>query len=250
MNKLILIALLLLQNIVLQAQTTTDLETDRPDQTETPFTVGKFMFQAENGFSRTKVDNLLVQNSLVSLLRFGLSEKFELRAEILRDGYTVDKTKIISGLQPLELGFKVNLLKEKGIIPKTSLIAHITIPKAASKSFKGTYAAPNFRFTMQHSLSKKQSFSYNIGGEWNSDFGTFQPLYTLATGYDFTSKLYGYVELFGFFPKGLTAEHSLDGGLAYLLKPNLQLDISAGAGITKTAPKSYWAIGLSFRLPR
>jgi hypothetical protein len=250
MSKLITIALLLYYSVTANAQTTPDIETDRPDQTETPFSVGKFMFQAENGFSRTKIDNLLVQNTLVSLLRFGLSEKFELRAEIIRDGYTADNVKILSGLQPIELGFKVNLLKEKGWMPKTSLIAHLALPKAASINFKGNYVAPNFRFTMQHSLSKKQSLSYNIGGEWDTDLGTFQPLYTLATGYDFTTKLYGYIELFGFFPSGLTAEHSFDGGLAYLLKPNLQLDISAGVGITKTAPQSYWAIGLSFRLPK
>jgi hypothetical protein len=208
------------------------------------------MFQAENGFSVTRISSVLYLQQLVSLLRFGLCEKFELRAELANENIRVNKNLFSNGVVPVELGFKVNLAEEKGWMPKTSLIAHLTIPGFASKVYQGKYYAPNFRFTMQHMLGKKQSFSYNLGGEWSADNGQFTPLYTLASGYDFTSKWYGYIEFFGFFPQKEIAEHSFDGGLAYLVKPNLQLDISAGIGITKTAPKSYFAIGLSFRLPK
>lgn len=233
------------------AQTTPDIETDRPDQTETPFSVGRNMFQAENGFSVWKLPNKITYQNITSLLRYGLSEKFELRAEISRDrfnneGIVFDE----KGLVPIEIGFKANLTEEKGIIPKTSLIAHLALPTVASKSFKGNYYSPNFRFTMQHTLSKKQSLSYNLGGEWGSDDGAFTPLYTLASGYDFSKLVYGYVELFGFFPQRETAEHTLAGGFAFLVKPNLQFDISGGVGLTKTAPTNYWAMGLSFRLPK
>ncbi len=245
----ILVALLFICNITF-AQKTKDLETDRPDQTETPYTIGKNFLQFENGFSKTSMDNVLYQNSLVSLIRFGLSEKLELRAEVLRDGFTAYNNKIFAGLRPFELGFKANLAEEKGLLPKTSLIAHMIIPKASSKIMQEEYFSPNFRFTMQHSLGEKQIFSYNIGGEWGGEDGRFTPLYTIASGYDFTNKLYGYIELFGFFPQKLLAEHSIDGGFAYLLKSNVQLDISGGFGISKAAPKSYWAIGISFRLPK
>jgi Putative MetA-pathway of phenol degradation len=245
----VLIILLLIVHVS-KAQTTKDIETDRPDQTETPYTVGKNKFQVEAGFSKTNIDKILFQNTLVSLLRFGLSEKFEWRAEIIRDSYTAYNKKVTAGLQPIEIGFKTNLLEENGLTPKTSLIAHIVIPKAATNDFKGQYFSPNFRFTMQHSIGEKQSLSYNIGGEWGADDGKFTPLYTLATGYDFSKKIYGYIEFFGFFTGKNIDEHSFDGGLAYLLKPNVQLDISAGFGISKFAPQNYWAIGLSFRMPK
>jgi hypothetical protein len=244
-----LIILLFITHISV-AQTTTDIETDRPDQTETPYSVGKKMFQAENGFTVAKYDDNFKGYGLVSLLRFGLSEKFELRAEVTSENLRFGNNNFSKGLLPLEIGFKVNIAEEKGILPKTSLITHLVLPKAASKDYKATYVVPNFRFTMQHSLSKKQSFSYNLGGEWGADDKKFTPLYTLATGYDITNKLYGYIELFGFFPQKQIAEHSFDGGLAYLVKPNLQIDISAGVGLTKTAPQNYWALGLSFRLPK
>jgi hypothetical protein len=248
--KIILIIVSLFTALTVNAQATPEIETDRPDQTETPFSVGKKMFQAENGFTVTKYDDNFKGYGLVSLLRFGLSEKFELRAELSSENLRFINSPFSKGLLPVELGFKVNIAEEKGLLPKTSLITHFVLPKAAGKDYKATYMVPNFRFTMQHSLSKKQSLSYNIGGEWGADDGGFTPLYTLATGYDITGKLYGYIELFGFFPQKTIAEHSFDGGLAFLVKPNLQLDISAGVGLTKTAPQNYWALGLSFRLPK
>jgi hypothetical protein len=250
MIKLITTVICLLFISVTYSQTTPDLETDRPDQTETPFTVGKNMFQAENGYSIWNAKNKIQQQNIVSLLRFGLSEKFELRAEIARDRYNNESINYNErGLTPIEVGFKANLTSEKGLIPKTSLIAHIALPTVASATFKGNYYAPNFRFTMQHTLSKKQSLSYNLGGEWGADDGSFTPLYTLASGYDFSKLVYGYVELFGFFPNRQIAEHTAAGGVAFLVKPNVQFDISGGIGLTPTATKNYWALGLSFRLP-
>jgi Putative MetA-pathway of phenol degradation len=251
MKKIILSFSFILVLCTAFTQTTKDLETDRPDQTETPFSVGKNMFQAENGFSITKLDATKKQQNIVSLLRYGISEKFELRAEILNDRFEEKNIgNYAKGFAPLEIGFKANLLEEKKWIPKTSLIAHLALPKAAGTDFKGRYYAPNFRFTMQHMVSKKQSFSYNLGGEWGTDDGRFTPLYTVATGYDFSSFLYGYIELFGFFPQQTKAEHSADMGFAFLVKPNVQFDISAGIGLTSAAPKNYWALGLSFRLPK
>jgi hypothetical protein len=231
----------------LHAQSTKSIETDRPDQTETPYSVGKYKVQFENGFSVNKIDKYNNINNLVSLGRFGLSEKFELRMEASFDKWK-GNVNVNLGLQPLELGFKANLFDEKEWVPKTSIIAHVAMPKMASKNYTSNYYAPNFRFTMQHTLNHKTSLSYNLGGEWSTDDKSFTPLYTLASGYDFNDKWYGYIELFGFFSKGTVAEHSFDGGLAYLVNDNLQLDISAGIGITKTAPKNYMSIGFSFRL--
>jgi hypothetical protein len=249
MKKLIFTSLVFISfNCV--AQTTADIETDRPDQTETPFSVGKHKFQAENGYSVWKSKSNITNYNAVSLLRYGLHEKFELRAEIANDVNNNEFTQFHEkGWLPLELGFKANLFEEKGWLPKTSLIAHLTLPKAASNIYKGNHLATNFRFTSQHTIGKKQSLSYNLGGEWSTYDKSFTPLYTLATGYDFSNFLYGYLELFGFFPKNQKAEHTIAGGFAFLVKPNVQFDISGGIGITPTATKNYWAMGLSFRIP-
>ncbi len=249
MKKIIILGLLVLNVAQASAQKSPDIETDRPDQTETPFSVGTANFQAENGYSIWKAKNKETNINKVSLLRYGLSEKFELRAEVAHDTYYNQYgLNYQSGVSPVEVGFKVNLIEEKGWIPKTSLITHIGLPKVASKAFKGVYTAPSFRFTTQNTLNKRQSLSVNLGGEWSTADKAFTPLYTLATGYDFSKFLYGYVELFGFLPKGIQAEHTLAGGFAFLVNPNLQFDASGGYGLTPTATEYYWALGLSFRL--
>ena len=101
---------------------------------------------------------------------------------------------------------------------------------------------------MQHTLSEKMSFSYNLGAEWDGLSSHPNFIYTIATGYSFTNKLGSYIELFGFAPQKEIANHSLDGGFTYLINNNFMLDLSSGIGITNNAPDHYVALGFSFRI--
>lgn len=240
--------LLLFVSTVLFSQNQEPIQTDRPDQTETPAIVPKGMFQVETGFSIQKnAANSTTQTLPSTLWKYGVNEHFELR---LITEFTNEKVldEKISGFNPILIGCKIKIADEKGIVPKTSFIGHISLPNAASKEFKSEYFAPEFRFVMQHTLSKKMSFSYNLGAEWDgfSPEPTF--IYTVATGYSITEKIGSYIELFGFAPQQQTANHNFDGGFTYLISPNFMVDASAGIGITENAPDHYWALGFSFRL--
>lgn len=224
------------------------IQTDRPDQTETPALVPKGMFQVETGFSIQKNDaNSTTQTLPSTLWKYGINDHFELR---LITEFTNEKVfdEKVSGFNPILIGCKIKIADEKGIVPKTSFIGHISLPNAASKEFKSEYFAPEFRFVMQHTLSKKVSLSYNLGAEWDgfSPEPTF--IYTVATGYSITEKIGSYIELFGFAPQQQMANHNFDGGFTYLISPNFMVDASAGVGITENAPDHYWALGFSFRL--
>lgn len=227
------------------------IDTDRPDQTESVFTVPKGYFQAELGFTKeySKGKNFDLTHP-VALLKYGL-KKFEFRVEtVLHSSYTqmVPGSKWIGGLDPVEVGFKVQLFDEKKILPKTSLITHIGIPGLASKQFKSNHLAPSFVFTMQNSLTNKINLGYNAGIRWGGFTSTPLWLYTLANGYDLGDKWYAYAEVFGIFQKNELPQHSIDGGIAYYINPDMKVDISAGAGISSTAPKKYFALGFSFRI--
>ena len=141
------------------AQELPSIQTDRPDQTECPFIVPGHFFQFETGFiyeKRGSNSNEIIAPTV--LTRFGINDHFELR---LITEYVIDKNDSgkISGFNPVFFGFKTQLFEEKGIVPTTSFICHIALSKLASRDFKTTYYAPEFRFTMQHTLSKKQSLS-------------------------------------------------------------------------------------------
>ncbi|MFM9824503.1 transporter [Flavobacterium sp.] len=229
------------------AQELPSIQTDRPDQTECPFIVPIHYFQLENGFTYEKKNTESSQIVTPTILtRFGINDHFELR---LITEYSIedDFSNNISGINPILIGLKTRLFEEKGLIPLTSFIGHIVIPKAGSKNFQTLYYAPEFRFTMQHTLSKKQSLSYNFGAEWNGETAEPTFIYTLTSGYSLTGKIGCYIEFYGFVPQIEKPDHRLDAGFTYLFNPNHQFDISGGFGLSKISPEYYLALGYSFR---
>ena len=240
--------ILLIVSTSIYSQTTEPIQADRPDQTETPAIVPEGMFQVETGFTFQKNDANSKSFTLPSTLwKYGVNENFELR---LITEFSSEETnnEILNGLSPIYIGFKVKLADEKGIIPKTSFIGHISLPNMASTKFKTEYFAPEFRFVMQHTLSEKISFSYNLGAEWDGFSAEPTFIYTNAIGYSISDKLGSYFEIFGFIPQNTKSNHSIDGGITYLISNNFMVDLSSGFGISKNAPDYYWALGFSFRI--
>jgi Putative MetA-pathway of phenol degradation len=227
------------------------IETDRPDQTESPFLTPKKWIQLEAGFNvQQNVKNNFEYVTPTLLSKMGITKKIELR---LITSLVTNKVKSStttfteSGLLPVEVGAKVFISEEKKALPKTSLIFHFALPKFASKNFKANKLAPNFRFVMQNTLSKTVGLGYNVGAEWDGFTNTATWIYTFAPGFTISPKWYGYIEAFGFINKEESPQHSIDGGLAYFVNDNFKLDVSSGFGITKTAPDWYVAIGGSIR---
>lgn len=245
-NFILILSLLSISNYAL-SQDLPSIQTDRPDQTECPFITPKGYIQFENGFSVEKINSETTTVVIPTILtKFGINDHFELR---LITEFSIDRTETnkIAGINPVLIGFKTRLFEEKGIIPTTSFIGHMSLPDLASKNYKTAYYAPEFRFTMQHTISEKQSLSYNLGAEWNG--ATAEPvfIYTLTTGYSISEKISGYVELYGFMPQIDKPDHRFDAGLNYLFNPNHQLDVSAGFGLSKISPDYFISLGYSFR---
>jgi hypothetical protein len=243
---IIMISFLSISNYAI-SQDLPSIQTDRPDQTECPFITPKGYLQFENGFSVEKTNSETTTMVIPTVLtKFGINDHFELR---LITEYTVDKTeaKKTVGINPVLIGFKARLFEEKGIIPTTSFIGHLALPNLASKNLKTTYYAPEFRFTMQHTISEKQSISYNLGAEWNGETAIPTFIYTLTSGYSLSEKISGYIELYGFIPQMDKPDHRFDAGLNYLFNTNHQLDVSAGLGLSRTSPDYFISLGYSFR---
>jgi len=236
--------------VTVKAQSLPSIETDRPDQTECPYIVPAGHFQLETGFNFEAINSKEKKWILpTALWKYGINQQFELRLITeINNNRTNGQSSF--GLLPAEIGFKVRLMEENGILPLTSFISHISIPNASSPKFSTRYFAPNFRFTMLHTLSERLTLSYNLGAEWDGENPEPIFIYTLAPAYSFTDRLGAYIEIYGFLPHQHKADHRTDGGIFYLIKNNIQLDISGGMRITENAPEYYGALGFSIRLPR
>ncbi|MEO6330096.1 MAG: transporter [Ginsengibacter sp.] len=230
----------------------TPIDTDRPDQTESAFLVPEKWLQFEAGFNFQKNDaNEKEILSPTLLSKYGLSKRVELRLITTIKTYsspTIPFSNVNgTGLDVVEAGAKIALFEQKKLVPKTSFIFHFGIPSFSSPKFKPDKVVPNFRFTMQHSLSAKTSLGYNLGCEWDGVTNDPAYIYTLTLGYNLAEKWYSYIEGFGGFKKQDLPQHNIDGGLAYLISDNFKTDLSSGFGLGRAAPKWYIALGASVR---
>ena len=228
------------------------IDTDRPDQTESAVLVPRKWLQFESGIGKqqNKPGDIGFQHPTL-LSKYGLNKRIEFRLiTTLATNHFYDGSQTRqreSGLEPVELGAKIALWEEKKLLPKTSLIFHFAIPKLASKKFRADKLAPNFRFTMQNSITDAIAIGYNLGAEWDGYNDEATWIYTFAPGFSIGKKWYGYVEAFGFISRLREPEHSLDAGIAWYATPDLKLDLSSGFGISNAAPDWYVAFGWSVR---
>jgi hypothetical protein len=266
-----LLAALLVPLALAPALAQEEIETDRPDQTETATTVPLGTVQIEAGvvyerdnesFVNTFGGDGEIRRTFLAtptvLVRVGIAERFELRVEGAVERFETaisgtllpdDETETISGLASPSIGMKVELLDENGMVPQMAFIADVTVP-AGDSALRSEFAAPAFRFTVAHTLNETFSLGYNLGAEWDGSSPAGAGVYTLTVGAGLGDVLGAYVELFGEVYPDAAPAHMADAGLTFLVAPNVQFDVSAGVGLTEPAADYFIAGGVSLRVPR
>jgi Putative MetA-pathway of phenol degradation len=214
------------------------METDRPDQTESPVTVSVKVLQVETGFTYESFieDNIHTKNYSIAgtLIRYGLADNLELRFE---SGYSIHKADQTSyDFDNLLAGVKINFLNEEASLISLGLLANI-LP----------LSYPELIIAISKSIYDKLSVSVNFGGSRAIYPKVIGYIYTTSVEYSFTNKLDGFIEVYGNAASSFSPDNKYDGGLTYLLNDNLQLDASGGRKFSGN--DSYWFVGtgVSFR---
>lgn len=248
------------------AQEPGELVTDRPDRTESAAAVGPGFVQLEVGWTFRRFggegEEVRAHSLPETLLRVGLVERLELRAGFA--GWSTERTETPEGaarrdgLGDVEVGAKLVVSDARGAGPAVALLGSATLP-TGQDGFGAPRVDPAFRLAAEHDLSPRVSLAVNAGVEWTSEEdpdGALDTgaglLYTAALGLALTERLGAFAEVFGSLePKeGREDGHALDGGLTFLVSPNLQLDAAAGVGLSGAADDWFVGAGLSLRLPR
>lgn len=233
------------------AQKKDRIETDRPNESELADLVPKRYFQIESGIYSEKKSE--TEKDVVhphTLLRYGMAEWIELRILInfstLREKM-IPSDKISTGLEPVAPGVKISLLKQKNIIPATSLLLHAGIPSLASKDFKAKHLAPEVRLLMENSLSDNIELTYNAGVEWDGFEKDPSWLYSISPGFDIGERFEAFIEAYGYFNKHEAAQHTIDGGIEFFVNKDFAVDICSGFGLNKSASNFFVTFGGSIR---
>lgn len=235
----------------LQAAGQERIDTDRPDQTESVYTVPLHYVQGELGFGRESLRTRYYQLTYPAFLfKYGITRHVEIRVEgeLLSDRLRLfEGLQKESGFEPLEVGAKAALIEEKGLRPKTSLIVHLGLPFTGHHYDREQDIYPSFRFLFQHSLTSTIGLGYNLGAEWDGYTRTPAWTYTISPNINLGKKWYAYVEAFGSVQRGFLPQHQVDGGFAYYIGNDTKIDLSAGAGLGDSPLRHYVSLGFSFR---
>ncbi len=225
------------------------IETDRPYQTETASVVPKGYFQMENVFSIEDTEPGFIYTHPLTLWKVGVSEHFEFRVITEYINIQLDPNPKVDGFLPVQVGFKSKLLEQKGIVPKTSFIGHLTLPGIASKQFQETYFAPSLKLAFKHKIQDRFSLLYNLGAEWDGETARPDFIYSMALVAGIVDGLGVYAEVYGSVPQQRVddADLRLAGGLTYFISTEVTADVSGGIGLTDNAPEKYISVSLSYR---
>jgi hypothetical protein len=251
------------------------IATDRPDITESAFITPVGWFQYEGGYQySTSVSNLDIttnRHQIEEVLRFGLTERFEVRAvinantEAFIPAYGFINPAGVRGIDPVTIGFKYNLLEESDKMPQTTWLSHVSFPQVAFGDYRavtqGNTVFHEQRLMLEKGITSKFGLATNIGvsGALNGTSGYInEGMFSLAAGYDLGNDWGVYLEYFTnweLVQTQLFHTPFIDGGITKLLSNDLQLDVYAGYDLSETVgvrnPTTGFiaGAGISYRLP-
>ena len=204
------------------------ISTDRPDQTEGTHVLKNGNFQIESGWTFNSDGG-----SLNNLLRIGTFKGIELRFSTNLISGHEDMTGLFPSLDNLEFGAKFKILDKKETLTKISFLSHLSVSTEFSDNSGGLLN----RVLVSHELSESFELAYNLGYSkyFEQDNGLL--VYSLVIAKSF-GNLGAFVEIFG------DSYSNWDLGITYLIKENLQADISYGQGINNEL--SYLSIGAAW----
>lgn len=240
-----------------------ELSTDRPDKTESPYTVDAGHFQIETDIvtqSRDKQSGATTSSTLYlySNLKLGLTNGSDL--QVIVSPQQVESSEVSgvkeekSGVSDTIVRWKLNLLGNDGGDIAIGVMPFVKLPSAAqglggNKKIEGGIIIP---FT----LNLPRDWSLGLMAQFNRDknesSNAFHTVYinTFTIGHDIWGDLAGYMEFYSESSDERDAPWvaTFDVGLTYAVAPDIQLDMGANVGVTQAAEDLNPFVGISARI--
>lgn len=244
-----------------------ELSTDRPDKTESPYTVDAGHFQIEIDLvsythDRNTVPGADLDTDSLALapvnLKVGLLNQVDL--QLLLDTYTWVRTKDrATGTVTRQSGFgdvttrvKINWWGDDGGATALAFMPFVKFP--TSQDGLGNRAVESgliiplaVELPLGWSLGLMTEFDFME----NEDRAGYHPEFvnSITFGHDIVGRLAGYIEFFSQVSTDQNAPWvgTVDLGLSYRLTDNLQLDAGVNLGVTRSADDLVPFLGLSHR---
>jgi len=250
--------------LLLACQTTFGLEpvrpmsTDRPDTTESGYTVPAGMFQVEMSFfdfardaDRGRVEDqwIFAQTNL----KAGLTQSTDL--QVILNSHAVagesergDATRT-SGFGDITVRLKQNLFGNDSGPAAFALMPYVTIPthsNVSDEAWAGGLIVP-LSITLTDRLVLGLMIEADIVHDTDTNGYDLEWLHSATLGYSLTEKLGVYVELVGIAGQDAEYQGIFDAGLTFAINDSLIFDTGVRIGMNRPAPDFGVFSGVSFR---
>ena len=241
-----------------------DLETDRPDFTEGTQTIETGHLQLEAGYTFTydkeNESKTTSQTFPEYLLRLGLEEDLEFR--LAGEGYAIERTTLsdgalgsdtdLVGTTDLTIGYKQRLRQQSQNAPSISYLLELGLPVGSQRLSAGGLE-PALKFLFAQDLTDRIALGANLNfASLKSDRRFLEFSASATIGYSISDSIGSYLEYYGFYPEqSAVAEsetHYFNGGVAWSLSENAQLDLRAGFGLNSDADDFFTGAGFAWRV--
>ena len=239
------------------SQLRSPIVSDRPGIYCGAQTVGKGVFHIETGFSYDRLTEAPVSREgwfFPMVLRLGLVQDLELRLKTAGPGRA---RTAIGDLGQTESGFSSPVVEVKWKfldLEETRLAVLLAADlEAGTKAFRPPRTQPAVNLASDFSLGDSYSLNANLGviSAWDPDTQVrfAQPFYTIALWRSISSPASLFIETFGTYShrEEKRWQNLINGGLAYLVNGDLQLDVSLARGLTSATSDWTLATGISLR---
>jgi hypothetical protein len=233
----------------------------RPGQAIGPFTTGARVLQIQAGFdygqsqkvgafgSETK--GRIISGDVV--IRYGITERFEMSVGIAakEDRTTTrsffgENSVANKGVNAFSVRLRSNVYEGKGAIPSVGFQFNLALP-TISKDFRPMQVAPKLTVMSAQRLGKRVGFTTNWGAVWDGTSEIPEAFYILNFSVDITNFMSIFTEQYANMGKGYWTG-SVDGGFAFLINPDLQLDVLGGYGPFNKNDDWFVSTGISWRI--
>lgn len=239
----------------LHAQEMRELSTDRPDKTESAYTVDKGHFQAEidlwnMGFSKDEA-GATSRGGNIGLInaKMGLTDASDLQVILQPLAQEGSET----GFGDTIIRFKQNLFGASGQEPWAfALMPYVKLPTQVAKLGESKTEGGLIAL---YASTLADEIGFGAMLEWdrvaNADAGYHNEwVQTVTFSHDIFGELGGYAELYSMFSSeaGATWASTFDFGFTYGIAQNVQLDAGINIGLTDAAEDLNPFLGLSFKI--
>ena len=221
------------------------LGTDRPDQTEATMTVPTGSLQVEAGavlfphsFGRTDLSAPQV------LIRFGLGERVEFRAEGERTVMEMTDGSKRGAWEAPVLGAKVGMGNGGNTGIRTAVLVKVGIPQWSDEQEGNPFAG--IRLAADRDFGERFGLGTNVAMEWDGMSTAPTSLYSLTSGMEISRRFAAFAEVYGALPQDGSGDHRWDCGGTWAFGPNMLADASLGNGFD--GQSWFFSVGFSFRV--